>query len=202
MALKAVMVDVDGVVVAHPHPQGWSVNLERDLGLSVRRLQDEFFKPHFSEIVHGRAGLRDRLAPVLADIAPHLSCEQLIAYWFEQDSHLDRRLLDDLAAIRAEGVELHLATVQEHERADDLWRRVGLSAHFDAMHYAADLGWAKPSPRFYAAIEARTGFRPDEIFFIDDKPANVEAALARGWSAAHWTGRDRLADLILATRGP
>jgi putative hydrolase of the HAD superfamily len=194
--LKALMVDVDGVIVVHPDPKGWAANLERDLGLSIEDLQEKFFAPNFDDIVHGRVALRDRLAPVLAQIAPHLSCDQLCAYWFENDSHLDQGLLGQLAAQRARGVKLHLATVQEHERAAYLWNDMGLKDRFDAIHYAADLGHAKPADGFYAEIEARTGFAPADLFFIDDKPANVEAARARGWKAAVWTGRDRLADLI------
>lgn len=194
--MKALMVDVDGVIVVHPDPAGWSTNLKRDLGLAIELLQEKFFAPNFHDIVHGRAALRERLAPVLADIAPQLTCDQLCAYWFENDSHLDHDLLDQLAAFRAQGYALHLATVQEHERAAYLWNDMGLKDRFDAIHYAADLGHAKPADGFYAAIEARTGFAPADLFFIDDKAANVLAAQARGWKAAVWTGQDRLADLI------
>lgn len=194
--MKALMVDVDGVVVVHPEPGGWATHLERDLGLSKAALQAAFFAPHFDDVIHGRAALRERLAPVLEEIAPHLTCDELCAYWFREDAHLDHGLLDQLAQQRAAGVAVHLATVQEHERAAYLWNQMGLKDRFDAIHYAAELGHAKPAPEFYAAIEARTGYAPADIFFIDDKAANVEAARARGWRAAVWTGRDRLADLI------
>ena len=197
MALKALMVDVDGVIVTHADPKGWSVNMEADLGLSPQALQDAFFVPHFGDIIHGRARLHDRLGPVLAQIAPHLSSQALADYWFEQDGHLDHDLLEQLAAVRARGLELHLATVQEHERADYLWTKMALKDRFDAIHYAAALGHAKPAVEFYREIEARTGFAPRELFFIDDKAANVEAAQACGWAAAVWTGQDRLADLMV-----
>ena len=196
MRLKALMVDVDGVVVVHPDPKGWSANLERDLGLAPATLQAAFFKPHFGDIIHGRAGLHDRLAPVLMEIAPKLSSDELVRYWFEHDAHLDHGLLGQLAEIRRHGVELHLATVQEHLRADYLWRTIGLHASFDRMHYAADIGWAKPATEFFGEIEARTGFAPAELFFIDDKADNVRAAQQRGWRAAQWTGERRLGELL------
>jgi putative hydrolase of the HAD superfamily len=196
MPLKAMMVDVDGVVVVHPDPRGWSANLEADLGLKVELLQSAFFAAHFGDIIMGRAGLHERLAPVLAEIAPHLSSETLAAYWFENDSHLDHDLLDQLAGLREGGLELHLATVQEHQRAGYLWTTMGLKARFDAIHYAADLGCAKPDPAFFEKVEARTGFAPEEMFFIDDKLSNVEAAKARGWHAALWTGKQKLAELM------
>lgn len=196
MGIKALMVDVDGVIVAHPHPEGWAVNLERDLGLSKQRLQDHFFRPHFGDIVHGRAGLRERLTPVLLEIAPHLTCDQLIKYWFEQDSHVDHDLLKQLTRVRSSGVEVHLATVQEHERADYLWHDLRLLEHCDGIHYAAALGWSKPSAAFYAAVESRSGFRASDISFIDDKFDNVEAARRCGWTAAVWRRGDRLSELL------
>jgi putative hydrolase of the HAD superfamily len=196
MSIRALMVDVDGVVVVHPHPKGWSANLEQDLGLSGELLQKMFFKPHFDDIVRGRAGLHERLAPILAEIAPHISSESLVAYWFEQDANLNYALLKELADIRKRGIELHLATVQEHKRAEHLWQTLRLRDQFDAMHYAADLGWAKPAAEFFAEIEMRTGFRGAEIFFIDDRASNVEAARARGWHAARWKGEQSLAKLM------
>ncbi|MHB8382604.1 MAG: HAD family hydrolase [Candidatus Binataceae bacterium] len=194
--MKVLMVDVDGVIVVHPDPKGWCANLERDLGLSAELLQEAFFKPHFSDVVHGRVGLHDRLGPVLAEIAPHISSERLVAYWFEQDANLNYDLLKELAEVRSRGIELHLATVQEHKRAEYLWQTLGLRDRFDAMHYAADIGWAKPASEFFAEVEIRTGLRGAEIFFIDDKAGNVEAARARGWHAAVWTGKQSLAKLM------
>ena len=35
-----------------------------------------------------------------------------------------------------------------------------------------------------------------EMLLIDDKPENVEAAIAAGWGGLHWTGQNRLADLL------
>jgi len=189
------MVDVDGVVIV-PRPGGWAADLEADLGLPAADLQAHFFTPHWEDVVLGRAGLHERLTPVLARIAPHLTSEQLVAYWFEKDARLDTALLEDLAEVRARGIEVHLATVQEHRRADHLWTALGFRDRFDAMHYAADLGAKKSDPAFYAAVQARTGFASAELLLIDDTPANVDAARAAGWGGLHWTGAARLGDLL------
>lgn len=196
MLLKAIMVDVDGVLLIHPDPAGWGANLERDLGLSLAELRRAFFAEHWDDVVHGRAALRDRLAPVLAQVAPGVSCGELVDYWFRNDAHVDRALLAELASLRAEGAELHLATVQEHERARYLWEVLDFRSSFDGMHYAAELGCSKPDPTFYAGVEGRTGFEPHDIFFIDDRAANVDAALARGWRAALWTGTRSVRQLL------
>jgi len=193
--LRALMVDVDGVVVVPP-PGGWAATMEADLGLAPAVLQERFFKPHWNDVVLGRARLHERLAPVLADHAPHLSSQALAAYWFAKDAHLDEVLLADLAELRAGGLEVHLATVQEHERAAHLWDTLGFRDRFDAMHYAAAIGAKKSDPAFYAAVEARTGFAPGDLMLLDDTLANVEMARACGWRAAHWTGERRLAEVL------
>lgn len=196
MKPTVLMVDVDGVVIRHPDPSGWSACVEEDLGVPRLALQTRFFKPCWDDVVHGRAALRDRLAPALAEIAPHVSCSQLIAYWFEADAHLDKALLLQLADVRASGVPLHLATVQEHERASYLWNTLKLRDLFDDMHYAAQLGVSKPSQDFYAAVEERVSLPASAIAFIDDNEENVEAARARGWNAALWTPGATLSALI------
>lgn len=194
--LKALMVDVDGVVIIPP-ADGWAATLEADLGLSPVLLQQAFFAPHWTDVVLGRADLHERLAPVLAAHAPHLSCDELTAYWFAKDAQTDDQLLADLAQLRARGVALHLATVQEHRRARHLWEALGFRERFDAIHYAADLGVKKPDPAFFAAVAARTGFAPAEMLLLDDKLANVEAARAAGWRGALWDGTARL-EAVLA----
>ena len=191
------MIDVDGVLIV-PRVGGWAADMKADLGLAPTVLQAEFFQPHWEDIILGRAHLHERLSRVLARIAPHLTSHQLVAYWFERDAQLNEVLLADLAALRASGVQLHLATVQEHERAAYLWDTLRLRDRFNAMHYAADLGSKKSDRQFYAAVESRTGFAPGHLVLVDDTLANVEAARAAGWGGVHWTGGLRLAAALSA----
>lgn len=196
MRRKAIMVDVDGVLITHPDAGGWSANLENDLGIPLAALQDGFFRRHWADVVHGRAALRDRLALALAEFAPSVSPAALIEYWFDNDAHIDERLLAELQLLRQAGFELHLATVQEHERAAYLWDGLALRESFDGMHYAAALGCSKPDHAFYRAVEAAVHIKPEAIFFIDDKIDNVEAARECGWAAALWTGKSTVGELM------
>lgn len=190
------MVDVDGVLIVHPHASGWSVNLEQDLGIEPTVLQEMFFKPHWDDVVRGRAALRERLIPALAEIAPSVTCDRLIEYWFNNDAHLDHRLLGEIEVLRRQGMEVYLATVQEHERANFLWEQLDLKSKVDGMHYAAALACVKPEAGFYRSIERETGLVPKEIFFVDDKEENVASARDCGWTAALWTGEAKLQSLM------
>jgi putative hydrolase of the HAD superfamily len=196
MHRRALMVDVDGVLIKHPHPKGWSANLEIDLGISPPVLQERFFRREWDDVVHGRAAIRDRLAPALAEIAPALFPDVLIEYWFSNDAHVDDCLLAELQHLRREGFELHLATVQEHERARYIWDILGLRETFNSIHYSAALGYSKPNHAFYRAVESASRLSPDAIFFIDDKVENVAAAKECGWTAALWAGDKTLRELM------
>ncbi|MBY5833137.1 HAD family hydrolase [Rhizobium ruizarguesonis] len=187
--MKVLMVDVDGVLIHGRPTDGLPLftYLERDLGLRLDLLQQEFFQTHWRDIIIGREALEPRLAGVLAKIAPHLSAETLIDYWFENDSRLDLDLLAELAALRRSGITLLLATNQEHRRARYLMEQIGLNAHFDGIIYSAALGHSKPSPDFFRLATERAGVLPGEIAFIDDLAENIEAARQFGWNAAQWT---------------
>lgn len=189
------MVDVDGVIIVPP-PGSWAAKLESDLGISRDELQRHFFQPHWQDVVLGRAELSERLGPVLADRAPHLTVQQLVDYWFRHDAVLNMPLLADLAELRQSGIALHLATLQEHQRAAHLWEGLGLKDRFDAMHYSASIGFSKVQPDFYIRVQERTGLTAGEIAFIDDTHDNVQAACAAGWRGLHWDGSTKLFDLF------
>lgn len=68
---------------------------------------------------------------------------------------------------------------------------------FSDIVVSGDEALAKPDPRIYALAEQRFGHDPSALFFIDDKPENVAAAVARGWQGHVFTDAARLeADLI------
>lgn len=196
-AVKALMMDVDGVLVTRLRPGWrWDADLEADLGIRPDDLQQGFFARYFQPIVLGREPLEPWLAKALAEIAPHVTAQQMMAYWFEKDAVLDHQLLADLEDYRARGLQLHLATVQEHNRAQHLWENLGFKHRFDGLHHSAAVGFAKPDPAYYAETQRRVGLLPEDLLLVDDSERNVDAARAAGWQARHWTGERRLADVL------
>ena len=188
-AIRAVIVDVDGVLVDGRPADGqpWSSALQADLGLDPAALHREFFQQHWAHIVHGRAPLAECLAPVLATLAPHITVDRFLDYWFTQDSRVNEPLQRELLALRTRGVAVYLATNQEHRRAAYLMQTLGLAACCDGMVYSAQCGVSKPAPAFFHHMVAVTGLQPRELLLLDDTLANIEAAAALGWHTLHWT---------------
>ncbi|MEQ8394081.1 HAD-IA family hydrolase [Thalassobaculum sp.] len=196
--IQALMVDVDGVLVTGRPQDGahWQAGLAADLAVDTDALNAGFFRPHWQAIVTGQADLRSRLAEALKRIAPHVSADRLIDYWFRHDARLDVKLLSALAEVRRRGVPVHLATNQEHERMRYLLGTLGLAARVDDWHCSADLGCRKPDPAFFAAVQRRVGIEPAGLLLLDDTAENVHAATATGWHAVRWTGAKPLEETL------
>ncbi|SMR84115.1 putative hydrolase of the HAD superfamily [Aliiroseovarius halocynthiae] len=191
--ISHLMMDVDGVVVTGRPEDGadWSTGLETDLGVPTDALRDQFFGCHWSEIVTGQKPLRPALTDALATIAPLVTAEALIDYWFRKDARLDHAVLSSIADLRTQGVKVYFATNQEAARAAYLWDVLGLRDFADGMLCSAALGAAKPSSAFFQAAITHTGAKPHHHLLVDDSAANVEAARKAGWQAHLWTeGQD------------
>ncbi len=197
LAIKALMVDVDGVLVDGRPEDGrpWQTSLAEDFGFGSATLHQEFFAPYWEDIVLGRSGLMEHLATALRKIAPHVGPDQFVSYWFEKDSRIAAPLLEELSLVRAAGVRVYLATNQEHLRATYLMEQLGLAEHVDGIFYSARLGAKKPDLEFFSKVQSAVGLCGDEMLLIDDSASNIEAALKAGWQALHWTKHSSLRSL-------
>ncbi len=54
-------------------------------------------------------------------------------------------------------------------------------AHFDGYVLSYEHGAMKPQARLYEVVEQTTGRKGAEILYLDDRPENAEAGVARGW---------------------
>ena len=57
---------------------------------------------------------------------------------------------------------------------------------FDEMVISAEVGHAKPDPRIYQSALQNLQVQPEESVFLDDLPANIEAARKIGMQAIHF----------------
>lgn len=70
----------------------------------------------------------------------------------------------------------------------DLLLQCDLREHFDLVLFSQDFGLAKPHPEFFnqatrLAQRVRNPLQAENIYFVDDTPANVRGALDFGWRA-------------------
>lgn len=77
----------------------------------------------------------------------------------------------------------------------------GIADLFDDIVVSADVGMAKPDARIYALSAQRLDLAPGECVFIDDLPANVEAARDAGMHAVHFLVNEHVLEMQLAELG-
>ncbi len=62
--------------------------------------------------------------------------------------------------------------------------------------FSAEIGLVKPDEAFYRHVLERTGWDPGLVLFVDDLPANVEAAARLGFQTLLFTGSDEDLDTV------
>lgn len=119
----------------------------------------------------------------LADRRPEDAA--LILPWWAGWEKMCAGLIDGAVAARDRLRAAGVATWALSNFAADSWERaVRLHpplAAFDGIVLSGREGVVKPEAGIYEILEARAGASGGEVFFIDDRPRNVEAAAARGW---------------------
>jgi putative hydrolase of the HAD superfamily len=76
-------------------------------------------------------------------------------------------------------------------------RKFDWLSRFDVLVWSYQLRMAKPDPAIYRYMLKEIDTRPEETLFIDDSPANIEAAQALGMKGVVFTTVEQLrADLV------
>jgi glucose-1-phosphatase len=92
------------------------------------------------------------------------------------------------ARLRAAGVPTFILSNTNELAIAHIRERFAFFAGFDGYVYSYEHGAMKPDARLYEVAERLSGVAGAGLFYIDDRPENVEAARARGWRAVVHVG--------------
>lgn len=126
----------------------------------------------------------------LAARHPEFAAE--IAMWHDNWIDMASPAIDHsvrlLRALRRSGVRVFALTNFGVERLELATRHYPFLAEFEARFVSGALELMKPEPAIYAALEDGTDIDPTRLLFTDDRPENIDAALARGWQTHLFDG--------------
>ncbi len=189
--------DVDGVLL---RSWRWRDFLLSEHGLPPERTHAYYSGP-FLECLVGQADLYATLAQALPSWGLPYSVEECVARWFELESEPIPGVLELVRRLAPHAASLSIATNQERHRTRYIWETLGYRDVFQHMFSSSALGVTKPDPRFYRHIEQALSADPASIVFVDDSPANVQAAQMAGWRAYLFEGPQTLAVLAALVDG-
>ncbi len=108
----------------------------------------------------------------------HLAAERLVTMWERPILEIDGmyELVKELKMRGYKVLLLSNASVRQHE----YWPRIPASELFDGKIISADIHLVKPQPEIYRLLCETFHVLPEECFFIDDSPQNIEGAYEAG----------------------
>ncbi len=178
--IKAIIFDIGGVVLKpksfHPVTQEYAkmMNLEKD------RVHEIFKKIWYMWRVDeiNENEFFDKLTKELKIQADKEKLRKIFYSVWE----LDEGTFEMIGKLR-KNYKIFALTNQSRELFSSLSKEYGLSKIFDKIFTSYETKLAKPDPKIYEYMLGKTGMKPGECVFIDDKDENVERAGKLGMKA-------------------
>lgn len=108
---------------------------------------------------------------------------ELIRVEIELWNQYDQRVLAWAGQLRAAGYRTAILSNLPRVLGEELRRTPGFLEHFDHVTFSYELKKVKPEPEIYHDAISGLGVEPGEALFLDDRPDNVEGAIAVGMPA-------------------
>ena len=173
--LGKVLLDFDYEVAA--------ANLSRHTRANVKELAEFFLAGNLLErLERGRIGAQEFFNAFQKACGFEGSLEQfrdLLGSMLEEIPQMTAFL----PRLKQAGAQLYVFSNTNELAIEHIRRRFPFYQLFDGYALSYERGLMKPEPAFYEVVERLTGRSGPEIFFVDDRPENVRAALDRGWRA-------------------
>ncbi len=185
MILRAVFVDFGGVLM-RTEDQEPRLRLAERLGVPPGHLEKLIFESKSSlRASTGEITEADHWQWVTDALGiSRQETEKLAADFFSGDL-LDTVLIEFLRGLRPQRRIGLISNAWSGLR--DYITRSDFADVFDELVISAEVGLVKPDPRIYRLALERLAVAAEESLFLDDMPANVQAALSVGMQAVQFT---------------
>jgi len=177
--MKIIIFDVDGVIIKAKDHFGnylWSQNLKNDLGIDPKQI-DQIYSENWRNVLKGLIDTRQYFKNAFAKYHIKISVDAFIAYWIRHDTNYNAEIFPILKALNK--YKLYIGTNQEKYRTT-FFREI-FEPFFETVFSSCEIGAVKREAEFYSYIETKLQTKPDNIIFIDDSKAHIDAAEKHGW---------------------
>lgn len=182
MGIKAVIFDLDGVIVStdNCHYEAWkrladdeSIDFDRNINERLRGVS----RMESLEIV------LEKSAGTYTEEEKLLLAERKNNYYkksielLNPDSILPG-VMRVLSGLKEKGIRIAIGSSSKNSPI--ILRQIGLGDYFDTTADGNDIEKSKPDPEVFLLAASRLGIGPSECLVVEDADAGVEAALAGG----------------------
>ncbi|WP_322792975.1 HAD family hydrolase [Bellilinea sp.] len=183
--IRAVIFDMGGVLL-RTEDTAPREKLAQQLGISRQALEEAVFLSPSSKLAEvGEISESEHWQRVLDQfgVAEQERLAFREAFW--SGDRVDHTLVNWLRSLRP-AYKTGLLSNAWDEARTSIQARFNFLDVFDVSLFSAEVGLRKPDERFYRLILDRLQVEPQEAVFVDDFPANIEAARQLGMQAVHF----------------
>ena len=168
----------------------WKDGFEAEFGHSMETFNEIVFNDKDAEVRVGQMSLLDVLSDWAGTVGYQGDLRNILEFWFQNDYHLDDRVLTMLAASKRSNLRNVMGTNNEAMRTQFIAEDLGFADRMDRIFASGLMGVAKPDEAFFDMVSDELAVEPDEMMLIDDSAENIEAADASGWQVHWFDGQD------------
>ncbi|MEV0593655.1 HAD family hydrolase [Nonomuraea cavernae] len=180
MTYDAVLCDLDGVLRQFDHDVQAEIEARYGLPLMKTAFDPALMLPATLGRVTEREWAESIVVALGGDERARRAVAEFVAVPFRVDEEVRRLLARAQERMPVVLVTNAMDTLEAH------LEQLGLTYFADDVVSSARVGVAKPDRRIYEIAAERAGAAPERCLFVDDRPANVEAARALGMTGVHF----------------
>lgn len=181
--IKNIVFDM-GQVLIHWEPQVLCARTGMSMADSALLAKELFVSPYWVMLDRGTATEDEVVAAVSKKLpekfAPAIS--QLVHGWWKRPLTPMEGMGDLIKELKENGYNIYLLS-NANLRLRDYFSRIPGSKYFDGLMVSAEEKLLKPEHEMFERLYERFHLVPEECFFVDDNPSNVEAAIHSGMPA-------------------
>ncbi|MBR4462455.1 MAG: HAD family phosphatase [Erysipelotrichaceae bacterium] len=159
-------------------------------------LKEIFYSYRWKEMDLGLYDEKEMYQKIIANIPVHLheAVERLLFHWYEPLIPVEG--IDELVfTLKEKGYQIYLLSNAPISQKL-YWSDIHCSSCFDGVVVSSFEKCIKPDPKIYRILLDRYDLKAEECFFIDDMPANTDAAERLGIKAYLFDDTDHLKDYL------
>lgn len=193
MVIRAVVLDLDGVI--RHFEDGHRAAVEKRHGIRPGSLWEKAWTKDLHVPVTTGAMT---MAAWVDEVGRRAGSVEAAREWIAHRGRVDDDVIELTVEVRRRGTPVCVLTNGTDAVIDDLIQH-GVADRFDRIFNSWDIGIVKPDAAIYHHVCRELALTPPEVFFTDDRGANVAGAADVGLAAHRFesaaTLRMQLADL-------
>ena len=182
--IKGIVFDLDGVYFIKGKER-FSQYLEK-IGIDFYEIRRVFFNSDEMNKYYKKGKWTDEQFWPWAKDQWHIDQNINLVEKFIEGYETNPEIVKLVETVRAKGYKTLICSNNFPARINGLEQKFGFLKNFDTVILSYEVGETKPSEIIFNELIKRSGLKPEEILFIDDRSENIAAAKSLGLTAIHY----------------